>query len=142
MVNKKGWLRIVEATLAALLVLGALIVILGRNPSNSVVDYSRISYPILDEMAQNTALRDDILKYDLNATDSGENNRIMTELNDFVRARLRNNLNYRLRICAAADLCALDSYQGEVYASERIISSSINNQASDPKKVKIFIFSP
>lgn len=137
MVNKKGWIRIVEATLAALLVLGALVVILNRSPTVSTVDYSRVSYPILDEIAQNSSLREKIIEYDLTTRTPTST---IDELKSFVDSKLNGRAKYEIKICAANELCALDNYKGEVYASERIISSSLSEETFSPKKIKLFIF--
>jgi len=48
------------------------------------------------------------------------------------------DLNFTARICNIDDICGLDSYRKEVYAKERIISSTLKEYS--PKKIRLFVW--
>lgn len=123
MKNKRGWIRIVEAFIAIMLIMAVLLSIY----SISVKDNDNIVKlidTILDEIANNNQLRQDVL------TGNSEN------LNEFVRQRIPNVMNFTIKICEIEDVCNLPEYKPDVYARERIISSTLKEYG--PKKIKIF----
>jgi hypothetical protein len=133
MVNKGGWLRIVEASVAIMVIFGVLIVVNSAQRFTEQQDLTRLIVPMLDEIARNVSLRENVVS-------GGSNN--VQELRDFVGERLmQSNIRYEVAICESTEICSLSEYPAdarEIYAAERIISSTLNT--FDPKKVKIFLW--
>ena len=125
--NKKGWMKIVEAFIAILLVSAILLTVYVRQPKNVVnEEIANIEDSVLNEIAGNALFRQDILD------DKTE------DIMAFLDSRIPGNLNYTIKICAIEDICGLDVYQKEVYAKERIISSTLTEYS--PKKIKLFVW--
>lgn len=133
MVNKRGWLRIVEASIGILIIVGVILVFSGNNKVNSEPDLTKSVTEILTEVAKNSTMREQIV-----ANQSGS----QQNLEAFVFSRITSpNLNYTVRICEVDEICGLITYpQGnqEIYAAERLISSSLST--FNPKKIKIFVW--
>jgi hypothetical protein len=135
MVNKKGWIRVVEAT-AAILVVFSIMLILNKSPSSSQsTDLTIMITPLLEEIAHNTSLRESIV------TNGAESE---PEVLDFVASRIRiGSIKYSVVVCDIGDICSLKEYPKdveEIYAGERVISSTITQTQYHPRKVKIFLW--
>lgn len=134
MVNKKGFMRIVEASIAILLVLAALAIISMRKNETNEEDISLRIYPILEEIGGNATLRKDIIANPVNAE---------AELDSFVKLRIGQNQFARgVKICEINSACALDEeiVNSEIYSVERIVSASLDIESFAPKRVKIFLW--
>lgn len=134
MVNKKGFIKIAEASVAIILVLAALVIISLRSEKTQEEDFSLKLYPILDEIGKNESLRQKIL---LNS----EN--IENEINSLVKNRIRQGqISSDVKICELNESCSLSQNltEREVFAAERIIGASLNAQNFSPKKIKIFLW--
>ena len=132
MVNKRGWLRIVEAVVSILIVFGAVLTVATTHRATSTTDYCSTLAPLLEEIAKNTTLREDILVH---------NNTASTE--QFLAKRVRNPaLAYEVRICEPDGTICPHSQSGyenvDICAEERIIAAT--PQGFNPKKLKIFLF--
>jgi len=140
--NKRGIIRILEATIAIMIILGVIVVVISSRQRPSEPDLSDTITPLLDEIAQNSTLRNDIVqKYDF--TDTRNNAGVILELNAFLKTRITNpTLNFSVSICNPALVCGLASYpkdvSGDVYAESRTLSSTLNEY--EPKTVKIFLW--
>jgi len=125
--NKKGWIRIVEAFIAVILILIVLLSIRSMQKTSGNNDnLEKVIDAILDEIANNNNLRQNVLSGNLNS------------LNEFVADRIPNILEFKIQICGIEDICNLPEYKPEVYARERIISSTLSEY--NPKKIKIFVW--
>ncbi len=133
--NKRGWLRIVEASTGILIVAGVLITLYAQQIE--VRDLSSEIYNlqifILDEIADNSTFRNEILSDEVDK--SG--------LDSFVDEKLPANFNFSVKICNLSDWreCGLGAdgpASGDVYAEERIISANLTKYS--PKKVKLYIW--
>ncbi len=133
MVNKKGWLKIVEASFGILIILGVILVFSTNNNIQSELDLTSSITDILTEVAKNSTMREQIVA---NQTGNQQN------LEAFVAIRIISpNVNYSVKICEIDAICGLTSYPPgnvEVYAAERLISSSLSTY--NPKKIKIFVW--
>jgi hypothetical protein len=128
MKNKKAWVRIVEAFIAITLIFSVLITLYTKqlsNPDISEEIYS-LQKAVLSQVSNDEGLRKDVLA---NNKDS-----IMIFLEDKIPA----SLNYDIKICSLDEVCSLDFYQKEIYASETVISSTL--QEYSPKVIKIFMW--
>jgi len=131
--NKKAWLRILEAFIAILLVAGVMFVLYVRQP-DSIDKFEgiyRIQESILDEIANNKALREDIL-----------NDRKTIQIETFIQDRVPASFDFDYEICIPEEICELSEYKGvegkDIYSTERLITSSL--EVFSPKKLKIFMW--
>lgn len=134
--NKRGWIRIVEASLAIIIVLGVLLILNTSNRSTSSIDLSEKIPALLDEIASNETLREEIVGISPEDIPQME-----AKINNLMSKRINNpSLGYVVRICMMDDVfCPLSPLpEGEVYAGERIISSTLSE--IDPRRLKLFIW--
>lgn len=132
--NKGGWLRLVEASLAIVIVLGVVLSLSISREARKEADLTQVIRPILDEIASDQNLRAKIIECD-NCPGT------ISELNDFVGTKITNpSLGYNVSICKLDDLCTFRpaDMQGELYAVERAITSTLS--AYGPKKIKLFVW--
>ena len=136
--NRKGIIRIVEATIAILLIFIVLLVIFVKDNQKETEDLTALISPLLEEIAKNSWLREKII----NNPDEAE-----TEIDVFLASRIvRIDLGYKTRVCEISDLCSLANFpetrDGNVYSKERVISTYIGNDLNDlnMKKVKVFLW--
>lgn len=131
MVNKRGWLRIVEALVSILIVFGAVLTVSTTQHSSRSTDICSTLTPILDEISKNITLRTEII------------NNETTNTEKFLASRIRNpSLDREIKICEANDALCPHSKSGydnvDICAEERIIGSSL--EQFNPRKLKIFLF--
>lgn len=131
MVNKRGIIRIVEAVVAIMIILGVMLIISEKKTEKNTNELYGFISPLLEEIAQNLSMREKIIQEKENA---------IPEIMEFISERAKNtNLDYSVRICGLSEQCGLEKYpsqKGDVYALDRVISSTISNFA--PVKVRIF----
>jgi hypothetical protein len=135
MVNKKGIMRIIEASIAILIILVVILTISLTRRAATERDLSETITPLLEEIAKNNTLRDEIIANPENANES-----IMALL----AARIREpNIGYNVAICEINNPCSLESYPGDVsgnvYVGSRLISSGLIGGAQS-KRVAIFLW--
>jgi len=141
--NKKAWLRIVEASVAILIILAAILIIYGNVKSEvkENPDIQEIIRPILKEIAQNSTLRDLVFAYDLSAL-TPKNEMIKTRLSSFLESKIKNPaLEARVEICAISSSCPLTEQIAKdvaIYTDDYLITSNLTLFA--PRRLKIFIW--
>lgn len=130
--NRKGFLKIAEASISIVIIMGVLFIFAGQSRQASSLDLSSEANEILEELAKSHELRSEILQYS-----SPPNPQIVT---DFVSSKINQDyLDFEVKICQTNEVCGKAAYtEGEVFAAERIISSTIYTHS--PKRVKIFIW--
>jgi hypothetical protein len=135
MVNNRGWLRIVEASIAILIIFSVLLIINNRNQFPQDDDLTRLITPMLEEIARNVTLREKIVNQGV---------AVEPELRIFVGNRIKQStIKYDVVICNIDTICSLATFPQDaesMYASERVISSTLNTYG--PRKVKIFLWRP
>ena len=133
MVGKRGIIRVIEASLAILIIAGAVLLLYSRTQTSQEEDLTRTLFPILEEISKNNTLRDKIV--------SGDAQSIQL-INSIVDEKIKNpSLNYSVYICNRNELCNLKAYPNtanNIYSAERIISSTL--RSFNPKKIKIFLW--
>jgi hypothetical protein len=139
-INKKGWIRIVEATIAILIIISVLLSISKIRQNKLERDLSENINPLLTEIAKNTTTREIILEDNDSSfiAESTIRNFVTTKLKVF--PYIENNVT----ICGLNESCGyLEFYpsnvKGNVYAGFRIISSVLTN-TKPPKKVNLFLW--
>lgn len=129
--NKRGWLRILEAFVAIMLIAGALVIIYSRNAENPsrADEIYKLQKTILNEIASDPTLRENVIN---------ENEESIKIINNFVKDRVSFPLNFTVRICGLEDICSLGFYKEELYSQEKVISSTLEYYT--PKKVRLFMW--
>jgi len=141
--NKRGWITVLEATIAVMLVSGVLMVVYVKQDTHdsSVQDYVfSLQRQILADISARSDLRTLALK---------ENE---TELNIFVGSKIPTAYRSSLKVCRLEsndDFCKLnyteviEAREKEVFVEETVISSELVTGASaiyEPMKVRIFVW--
>jgi len=127
--GKKGWIRIIEAFFAIVIISSFLIFVAVRNSQTSGInDYAyNTGRAILKDISKNESLRNDIL---VNKTDN---------INIFVQSRLPLMFNFSTKICSLEDICGLGFYiEKDIYADSFLISGTYD--VYSPRQVKLFIW--
>lgn len=142
--NKRGWLRIVEASIAIILIMSVLLIVFQNRKMATPTDLTENTKIILEEIAKNSSLRMETLSYNSSSlANSSENSGIISNLKVFVSSKLPSNLNYEIVICNPEQFCSLEPYpntKNEVYSSERIISADVVFENYTPKKIKLYVW--
>ena len=133
MVNKKGFVRLVELIIAISVIITILLVTYIQNrPAQNTQDISEIARDILSEIASNPELRDEVLVAQTNSIQ-------MTKTIKFINDSLPDSFNFELRACESSIACGQSSFVGNVYSAERIIGATTT--AFNTVKLRIFIWS-
>lgn len=128
--DKKGFLRILEAFIAILLIISVLLVLYTSTvskPKKSEEIY-RFQETILNEIAANSVLRRAVLQ------EPPDTDLIRT----YIASRIAPGFAFEIKICTVNEICELDVYKEEMFSTSRIISSDL--QEYNPKQVKIFMW--
>jgi len=127
MKNKKGWLRIVEASIAILIIASATLLIIYKEPTKSAADVHEIQRNILELAVLNESIRASILRDDV----------LSVEL--YIEENTPSNWNYTIRICEVDEVCGMPFYINEdVYADEILVAANLTKYS--PKKLKMFMW--
>ncbi|MDO8459909.1 MAG: hypothetical protein Q7S74_02265 [Nanoarchaeota archaeon] len=143
--NKKGFLKIVEATIAILIIIGVLLVVVSNRQQKKSQDLTDNLFPILEEMARNQSLRAEVFQYNTsNGYTEAKNSLVLRNIDAFVGTRIKNKAyNHTVRICNLVN-CPLQPYpndaKGDIFAAERVISTNLDETNFSPRKVKIFLW--
>lgn len=133
--NKRGWIRILEATIAVMLVAGVLTIIYASETTDNQLEVDQLKNVqeiVLKEISTKDDLRDYVLSEDLDS------------LNQSVAAFVPSHLGYSLRVCNLSAPCKLDSstfkdtLTRDVVAESTIIASNLSEY--DPKKAVLFLW--
>jgi hypothetical protein len=138
--NKRGWIRILEATIAVMVIAGVLLVVYSGEVEESTARQDSI-FILQKQILNQISHKDDFRALVLES--SGES----TELDNYAREVLGNSLNFSLRICdltTPASACNMNSddfisvMDREIYVEEIIISG--NYATYNPKVVRLFVW--
>ncbi|NCN99043.1 hypothetical protein COU62_01405 [Candidatus Pacearchaeota archaeon CG10_big_fil_rev_8_21_14_0_10_35_219] len=144
MVNKRGIIRILEATIALVIIISFLFLTQARTRDVSQPDFSERAQDVLEEISRQSSLRDEVSSVSLLPT--GRATIESGVLYDFVDSRIPESyLKFQFRICEQIDkICSSDRFiEGDVYAAERVIVPSVdyNNVGGlEPRKIALFIY--
>lgn len=130
--NNKGWIRIVEAVIAILMILGFVLVAMSKDFEKT--DISEAVYEkqrfILEVIANNESLREDII---------GSGN--FANTNNYISKNIPSTWDFVINICGVNMVCNGGTPQDkEVYASETIISSTLGSFPGKSQKLMFFIW--
>lgn len=134
--NKKGWVKIIEAFLAIIVLLGFLMIIITQykysNEEKILVKENNVA--ILKGIETNLLLRDSVLSLNLpsNSNDSG----FPSELSEYLDGATFTGENCVLQACSISDPCLFSEFDEEVYSYEIFIFSGTSEYS--PRKLKVF----
>jgi hypothetical protein len=140
MENKRGWIKILEAFIAVLIISGILLFVtnqgyLNRNRSTEIYD-AEVS--ILREIQLNNTLRQSILNTISLPVESTDGNFPDVVMNKIDKEK-PSYLECRAKICESGVLCDLDSPPDEeIYAQSVIITVTLDSPVFSPKRLKLF----
>ena len=152
MVNNRGFIKIVEATISVLIVIGVILVI--SSGSRQYLDVSNTDnlQLILDEISENSTLRDLIFAEQLTESKPKSlvelNEELKNNVSSLINRRLSPEIKFEFIVCKDLEkLCSLEKYpldaEGVILSKERIISTTINQEGFDIKearKIKIYVW--
>jgi len=135
--NRRGWIRIIEALIAILLIAGFLILIID-NQEKGVKDISSKVYitenAILKEIQSNSVYR----TYIFTITESVEFEGFNVDLKNHITSRVPEYLNCVGKICDFDydPNCNIDSLKKDIYVRSVMIATDLDTY--NPKLLKIF----
>ena len=138
MKNKRGWIRIVEAMVAILLIVGFLILVID-NPENGEKDISAKVYvaenAILREVQLNNTYRTYILGIGESVVEFDSFN---VDLKNHIKSRTPSYLNCTGKLCdfATNPVCDIEYLEKNIYV--RSIMIAANSTTYEPKLLKMF----
>jgi hypothetical protein len=126
-------MRVAEATIAILLILGALLILSQKDGFRAQSDLAEILPSVLNEVAQSSELRRKVIRNEP---------MVLEELKNFIDERIVGSaLEFEVRVCDLEVDCLFEGESvGDIYSAERVISASIEEPNFEPKKVKIFLW--
>ena len=140
MKNKKGFIRIIEAIFAILLIMGAVLIILTNNIQSSDISeevYEKQRY-ILNIIGNNEDMRNEIITYDPEEDPNGQ----LIETRAFITNSIPNSWKFNVCVKSVDEICSPPDIptDKEIYVSETIISSSLSHDYKGAKKLRLFIW--
>lgn len=150
--NKRGWIRILEATIAVMIVSGVLVVVYSKQVDRGIApaDYF---FSLQRQILADISGRSDLRLAILNVIEETGNDGNFSMIDDFINGKVPNAFGYSLRVCDLGDeidFCKMnaDTYVAtrdrDVFVEEIVISSELGSGpdavAGDPKKLRFFIW--
>lgn len=127
----RGWLRIVEAVIAILIVASSILIVLQQEQQRFDANLCAPLVPLLDEIAKTETLRNAVLLQERPLVD------------EFLKTHITNpTITYSFSFCAPDDVCSFTgedvSKDSDVCADERILAPVETTQGL--VKLKIFLY--
>ena len=151
--RKRGWIRILEATIAVLIVSGAMIAVYSDQSVREDISFSDYAHNLQSQVLADIVLDSDLRLNVLSVEEDDSLDSNYVVLNDFVNESIPDSFGYLLRVCKFGDdldFCKMDnetfvaSMESDVFVEEVIISAEIGSGGGDeiyfPKKVKLFFW--
>lgn len=134
--NKRAWIRIIEAVVAILFVAGVLLLIVNKNISqvdSGADEISSIENSILQEIQLNNTLRAEVL---------GAGTSTPSSIEDKINSRAPSWLTCEAVICEPEESCSLtlteENQNKDIYAESIIITTTPESTSYSPKELKLF----
>ena len=132
MVNRKGFISIVEMMIAVALIATMILIAYKQTiPAQNIPDVNEIARDILKDIGSQEILRTEVLGQQTNAQG-------MTQTLTFVNSSLPDYILFELRSCDVSNACGQSTYRGNVYSAERIISA--DTATFNPIKLRLFLW--
>jgi len=131
--NKRGWIKIIEAFIAILLVAGVLLFVINKgyigkaDISDKVYD---AELSILREIELDDSLRSQILEAEIGGN-------VPKDIRDKVEQRKPDYLTCEAKICKLDEICEMDTYlEKDVYSQSVAIAA--DREKFDPRQLRLF----
>lgn len=142
MENKRGWIKIVEAFISILIIVGVVLMLLnkgyiGKSDISEKVYDSQIA--ILREIELNNKMREIILSLDSVPVEWEDFTSLneLDQIKDKINSRIPAYLVCTAKICALDQICSLKSYEEkDVYA--QAVAIAANTEIYLPRQLKLF----
>src|SRR3989338_7507220 len=126
--NKRGWIRIAEASTAIMILASVIIVLLARQVEKKGFgeDMYKLQQLILEEAVKNESARDAVL-----------NSRNLYLVDNFISERMPIGIEFNVSICNPSGICNVGTTAGnsEIYVNDILISSLLEQY--QPRKLKM-----
>jgi hypothetical protein len=138
--NKKAWLRIVEATIAILLLASVLAIMVVRIPrGDNAENINDIQRFVLEQVSKNDTLREEILSGTVDNPPKDKTDKFIGKLISYQWSYL----DYDFRVCEVEKACGIGAYppgaeNKEIYSDEILITSNLTEYS--PRKLRLFIW--
>ncbi len=136
--NKRGWVKIVEAFAAVLLISGVALLILGTGnfkKNNSSEKIYEDENTLLNKIQSNNTLRNKILEINSFPIEWEDAN-FPPIVYDTIQIEAPQYLLCEGKICEINDLCLRQYEEISIYSKEVIVSANLTNYS--PRKLKLF----
>lgn len=134
-VGKKGWIRILEALIAILLIIGFLVITIDKGDEKEELS-SRI-YSVEKAMLKEIQINETFREYILGTTGTIEFENFEQGLKNHITKRTPEYLNCTSKICAFDNVCGYEDDSGKsIYARSVIITANL--EVYSPKQIKLF----
>ncbi|MFW6233099.1 MAG: hypothetical protein ACOC3Z_00375 [Nanoarchaeota archaeon] len=139
--NKKAWVKIVEAFIAILILSGVLISLIGFSDfskSDHSKNIQNIESSILYSIQKNNNYRSFIINDSLDSrVNIKESNKNLLEISSYIDSNKPEYLNCSTLICDIDSDCSIDfSFEKDIFVDSIIISNNLTHY--NPKELKIF----
>ena len=152
--NKRGWLRILEATIAVMIVSGVLVVVYSRQVDRGIApaDYF---FSLQRQILADISSRSDLRLAVLNVEEENFEDENFNMTYNFIKGKIPDAFDFSLRVCVLGnetDFCKMDSEtyvatrDKDVFVEDLIISSELGDGSDPkgggdvPKKLRFFIW--
>lgn len=141
--NRRGWIRIVEASIAILFITGVILVVINNNELDSNDDVSlkilNEEISVLRDIQLNNSLREEVLSVSTLPLESGEAS-FPQKIKDKINSSIPFYLECASKICSIGDECVLTIENSKsVYAESILITTNPETTTPySPRKLKIF----
>lgn len=143
--NKKGWIKIVEAFIAILLLIGVSLFLYGGSSDKEKKDSSeiyKIQRTILESIQNNEKIRSEIVSLEENEIPVAWDNfdtMGLTNLKKLIESMAPKNMECVSKVCKMNnEICDIDYIEKDVYTHSTIIS--VNKTDYNPRQVKLFCY--
>jgi len=150
--NKRGWMRILEATIAVMLVSGVLVVVYSRQVDRGIApaDYF---YSLQRQILADISSRSDFRLAILNVVNEDPSDSNFSAIDDYINGKVPEAFGYSIRICDLGDevdFCKMNTNtyiatrERDVFVEEVIISAELGSGPDavhdKARKLRFFIW--
>jgi hypothetical protein len=135
--DRKGWMKIFEASIAITLVMGFMVLVYSQTIEKAPPGENLMVWEngVLDNLKKRPELRQEILDHPETVCDPEQGGLVYSFI--FVRiTKMFPGFGFSCRVCDPGEICGIQSYHKEVYSEERIIAATLTTFS--PKKIKLF----
>ena len=139
--NKGGWIRIVEAFVAILIITGIVLMFLDRGyiaKEDASKKIFEVQDSILREIQINDTLRNQILDPAIIPPINKSDSNFPNDITNKIEFKIPSYLEWQAKICSIEDNCLLDLGQKDIYSRSVIITTTQTNY--NPRQLKLFFW--